>query len=137
MPRLTDVKETTLYVNDMARAVTFYRDVMGLTPLVEEDRFCALDVNGRHVLLLFVRGSSIQTAALPGGMIPPHDGTGPLHIGFSVEAAELARWEEHFNTHRVEILSNMDWPRGGRSFYFRDPDGHLLELLTPGVWATY
>jgi hypothetical protein len=21
--------------------------------------------------------------------------------------------------------------------YFRDPDGHLLELLTPGVWSTY
>ena len=41
MPQLTDVKETALYVDDMARAVAFYRDVMGLTPLVQEDRFCA------------------------------------------------------------------------------------------------
>jgi catechol 2,3-dioxygenase-like lactoylglutathione lyase family enzyme len=111
--------------------------VMGLAPLVQEERFCAFDVNGRHVLLLFVRGTSMQTAALPGGMIPPHDGAGPLHIGFSVDAGELERWEQHLNIHRVQILSSMDWPRGGRSFYFRDPDGHLLELLTPGVWTTY
>lgn len=137
MPQITDVKETALYVDDMARATSFYRDVMGLTPLVEDERFCAFDVNGRHVLLLFERGSAIQTAALPGGVIPPHDGAGPLHVAFSVDAAELARWEEHLDTHRVQILSSMDWPRGGRSLYFRDPDGHLLELLTPGVWATY
>jgi catechol 2,3-dioxygenase-like lactoylglutathione lyase family enzyme len=137
MPQLTDVKETALYVDDMSRAVAFYKDVMGLSALVEDERFCALDVNGRHVLLLFLRGSSIQTAALPGGMIPPHDGSGPLHIGFSIEPGELERWEAHFNAQRVQILSSMNWPRGGRSIYFRDPDGHLLELLTPGVWKTY
>lgn len=137
MPRLTDVKETALYVDDMPRAVAFYRDVMGLSPLVQDERFCALDVSGRHVLLLFLRGSSLETAALPGGTIPPHDGSGPLHIGFSVDAGELEQWERHFDAHRVEILSDMDWPRGGRSLYFRDPDGHLLELLTPGVWTTY
>jgi len=27
--------------------------------------------------------------------------------------------------------------RGGHSIYFRDPDGHLLELATPGLWAIY
>ena len=29
------------------------------------------------------------------------------------------------------------WSRGGHSIYFRDPDGHLVELATPGLWATY
>jgi catechol 2,3-dioxygenase-like lactoylglutathione lyase family enzyme len=29
------------------------------------------------------------------------------------------------------------WPRGGESIYFRDPDGHLVELATPGLWDNY
>src|SRR6516164_7413438 len=35
------------------------------------------------------------------------------------------------------IEGRTDWSRSGHSIYFRDPDGHLLELATPGLWATY
>ncbi|MBB4053673.1 catechol 2,3-dioxygenase-like lactoylglutathione lyase family enzyme [Devosia subaequoris] len=31
----------------------------------------------------------------------------------------------------------MAWDRGGKSLYFRDSDGHLIELGTPGIWRTY
>ena len=31
-----------------------------------------------------------QPMTTPGGTIPPHDGQGPLHIGFAVSAEELA-----------------------------------------------
>lgn len=110
---------------------------MGLTPLVEDTRFCAFDVAARHVLLLFIRGVSDQETQLPGGTIPPHDGTGPVHVGFAVDTPELPEWESHLVAHGVAILSRVSWPRGGRSVYFRDPDEHLLELLTPGVWTTY
>jgi catechol 2,3-dioxygenase-like lactoylglutathione lyase family enzyme len=54
-----------------------------------------------------------------------------------VDSKELAAWESHLLAKGVEILSRVSWPLGGRSVYFRDPDGHLLELLTPGVWSTY
>jgi catechol 2,3-dioxygenase-like lactoylglutathione lyase family enzyme len=37
----------------------------------------------------------------------------------------------------IAIESAVDWPRGGRSLYFRDPDRHLLELITPGCWSIY
>jgi catechol 2,3-dioxygenase-like lactoylglutathione lyase family enzyme len=137
MPRLTDLKETCLYVDNLARATEFYKQVLGLPPLVEDSRFCALDVAGRHVLVLFVRGSSTEGANLPGGVIPPHDGAGQIHVGFAVTAEEFPEWESHLRAHGVQILSEVSWPRGGRSVYFRDPDGHLLELLTPGVWSTY
>lgn len=137
MPTISSIKETALYVEDVDRAVRFYRDVLGLSILVQDERFCAFDVSGRHVLPLFLRGASHQTTILPGGQIPPHDGSGPIHVGFAVEAVELEAWATHLASQGVEVLSRMDWPLGGRSLYFRDPDGHLLELLTPGVWATY
>ncbi|MDF2970539.1 MAG: glyoxalase, partial [Microvirga sp.] len=38
---------------------------------------------------------------------------------------------------KIPIESRVTWPRGGTSLYFRDPDGHVLELATPGLWATY
>lgn len=137
MPRLTDLRETALYVDDLERAKRFYKEVLELKSLVEDGRFCALDVGGRSVLLLFLRRSSVADTELPGGTIPPHDGAGPVHAGFAVEAAEIAAWEAHLGANGVEIISRVSWPRGGRSVYFRDPDGHLLELLTPGVWSTY
>jgi catechol 2,3-dioxygenase-like lactoylglutathione lyase family enzyme len=137
MPKLTDLKETALYVEELDRAYAFYRDVLGLDTLVKEERFCALDVAGKHVLLLFVKGSSVETTQLPGGTIPPHDASGQIHAAFSIDASELPGWEAHLESKDVPVLGRVVWPRGGTSIYFRDPDGHLLEILTPGVWSTY
>ena len=35
----------------------------------------------------------------------------------------------------MTIEQEVDWPRGGRSFYFRDPAGNSLELATPRIWG--
>jgi catechol 2,3-dioxygenase-like lactoylglutathione lyase family enzyme len=137
MPTLTGVIETALYVDDFARAIAFYRDILGLAALNQDARFAAFDVGGRSVLLLFKRGATLETVHLPGGTIPPHDGHGPLHIAFSVTADELQEWEARLTKQGVAIEARTAWPRGGHSIYFRDPDNHLLELVTPGVWAIY
>lgn len=137
MPKLTGVIETALYVDDLGRAITFYRDILGLAALNQDARFAAFDVGGRSVLLLFKRGATLETVHLPGGTIPPHDGHGPLHIAFAVTTDELAVWETRLAEQGVAIEARTAWPRGGHSIYFRDPDNHLLELVTPGVWAIY
>jgi catechol 2,3-dioxygenase-like lactoylglutathione lyase family enzyme len=137
MPILHGVKETALYIDDMERSLRFYTQVLGLEILLRDPRLTALNVGGHHVLLLCLRGASRQDTHLEGGMIPAHDGSGPLHAGFAIDAVELAAWRERLRSHGVPIVSEFSWPRGGRSIYFHDPDGHVLELLTPGVWSTY
>jgi catechol 2,3-dioxygenase-like lactoylglutathione lyase family enzyme len=137
MPKLNRVLETALYVDDLDRAAAFYEVVLGLRRLTDDSRIKAYDVAGRSVLLLFRSGSTLETAHLPGGTIPPHDGSGALHIAFAIDAEDLAGWEKRLAEHGVVIEGRTRWQRGGESIYFRDPDGHLLELATPGLWATY
>ena len=137
MPALDGVLETSLYVDDLERAARFYEDVLRLKALTSDSRFRAYDVGGKSVLLLFKRGATLETVRMPGGTIPPHDGHGPLHIALAIPAAELAAWERRLGDHGVVIEGRTDWSRGGHSIYFRDPDGHLLELATPGLWTIY
>ena len=136
-PPLAGVLETALYVDDMERARAFYEGVLGLEPMFTDARLTAYPVGGRSALLVFRRGAATETAHLPGGTIPPHDGAGPIHLGLAIAAEDLPAWEERLRTHGVAIEGRATWRRGGTSLYFRDPDGHLLELLTPGLWAIY
>jgi catechol 2,3-dioxygenase-like lactoylglutathione lyase family enzyme len=136
-PRVTGVLETGLYVEDVARSRAFYAGLFGFPVLFEDPRLCALDVEGRAVLLLFRKGGTNETVRIPGGTIPPHGGQGELHFAFAIEADDLEPWVERLSGGGVRIESRVAWARGGVSLYFRDPDGHLVELATPGVWATY
>ncbi|QFU15759.1 VOC family protein [Microvirga thermotolerans] len=137
MPKLNGVLETALYVEDMPRARAFYENVLGLSPIFSDDRLCAFDVAGRSVLLLFRRGASLEPIVMPGGTIPPHDGSGRQHIALAVSAEDLDAWEARLGEHGIAVEGRTAWNRGGRSIYFRDPDGHLLELATPGLWPIY
>lgn len=137
MPELMGVLETSLYVNDLERSAEFYRELFDFAILVADRRMCALSVPGRGVLLLFKKGGSAQAAKLPGGTIPPHDGDGNLHVAFAIPAHALPAWEGCLEQRDIPIESRVAWPRGGTSVYFRDPDDHLIEIATPGVWKTY
>ena len=136
-PPITRVLETALYVDDVAGIVAFYRDVLGLHPLDEGSRLVPMHAGGGTVVLIFKRGATIDGLETPGGRIPPHDGTGPVHLAFAVPAESLAEWERRLVEHGVAIESHVQWPRGGRSIYFRDPAGHSVELATPGTWDVY
>jgi catechol 2,3-dioxygenase-like lactoylglutathione lyase family enzyme len=136
-PTLTAVLETVLYVEDLDRAAGFYGDVMGLGVLYGDARMRAFDVGGRGALLLFPQGGTLQPVETPGGTIPPHDGSGPAHIAFAIEQAALGDWVAHLKGNAVPLESTVTWPRGGTSLYVRDPDGHLVELATPGLWPGY
>lgn len=138
MPSLTGILETALHVADLSRSSDFYERVLELRRIGgDDDRFCVYSVADRDVLLLFKRGETSQPVATPGGVIPPHGGSGELHVAFSIAAADLTKWESRLAAHSIPIESRVTWPLGGTSVYFRDPDRHLLELATPGIWSIY
>lgn len=136
-PPLGPVLETGLYVADLEKARRFYEELLGLSLMFYDERVAAYDAAPGSVLLLFQQGTTDTPAQLPGGTIPPHDGSGRLHYAFSIAPEYLQPWRDHLATHGIVIEGEVRWPKGGVSLYFRDPDGHLVELATPGLWENY
>jgi catechol 2,3-dioxygenase-like lactoylglutathione lyase family enzyme len=130
------ILETALYCADLARTAAFYETLLDATPMLSGDRLVALDAGEGTVLLLFQRGNSsaLETA---GGLVPGHDGAGPVHLAFAIGVSELPQWERRLVDLAIQIESRVTWERGGISVYFRDPDGRSVELATPGIWPCY
>ena len=137
MPTIGGILETAIYVDDMARAAAFYEDVLGLAPMLRGERLTAYDAGQSGVLLVFRRGTSRDDIETKTGIIPGHHGEGPLHLAFKIEPDELDAWRSRLASNGTPVYSEMAWPAGGVSLYFHDPDGHVVELATPGLWANY
>jgi catechol 2,3-dioxygenase-like lactoylglutathione lyase family enzyme len=131
------ILETALYCDDVAETARFYRRLLGLTPLFESDRLVAMDGGEGTVLLLFRRGHTRGGLGTSGGFVPGHDGSGPVHLAFAIGAPDVPAWEAHMHDLGITIESRVTWAEGGTSLYFRDPEGHSVELATPGTWPTY
>jgi len=119
----------------MARAREFYEGLIGLQAGVADGRITSYRI-GDTMLLLFLRGATVQPVELPGGTIPAHDGHGPAHFAFAIGAEDFDRWRERLTENGVEIISTVRWPGSmSISLYFHDPDGHVVEMATPGLWG--
>ncbi len=136
-PPLEGVVETALYFDDLPAATAFYRDVLGLRVMSAGERLVALDAGAGTVLLLFRRGGTLEGVRWPGGLIPPHDGSGPAHVALGARREHLGAWERWLAGHGVALDGRAEWERGGRSLYFRDPGGHSVELVSPGTWENH
>jgi catechol 2,3-dioxygenase-like lactoylglutathione lyase family enzyme len=137
VPKLNGVLESPLYFDDLAGAKRFYGEVMGLEPMFEDDRLIACPIGEQSVLLMFRRGHTAEATHIRGGTVPGHEGQGIGHIAFAIGKDELPAWEAQLARHRIPIESRVDWPKGGVSLFFRDPEGNLLEVATPGLWRNY
>ncbi len=136
-PPLNGMLEYGLYVDDLAKAAEFYERVFGGRVMFENERIAALDVEGQAVLLLFKKGASVDSVPTEEGFLPSHDAEGTQHFAFAIEADDLDAWEAWLVENGVEIEGRINWERGGKSLYFRDPDQHCVEVATRGVWETY
>ncbi|HEX6115242.1 MAG TPA: VOC family protein [Geminicoccaceae bacterium] len=130
MRPIVRVLETILYVDDLDAAERFYGRVLGLE----------LDSKKRDLFVFFKCGDGMlllfePQAASTGRNVPAHGAHGPGHACFAVSERDLDGWRARLEAAGVAIEQEMDWPRGGRSFYFRDPAGNSLELATPRIWG--
>lgn len=137
-PHINGLVETALYVTDLIRSEQFYVSVLGFREIFQEkERLHALAIAPGQVLLLFRAGASTEARESGAGVIPAHDARGEIHLAFSIDAADIPAWREHLAANDVQVESEVECPRGGHSIYFRDPDRHLVELITPGCWDVY
>ena len=132
--RLTGLHHVTLISADLARTSAFYRDTLGLT-LVREAANDD-DPGARHFWFGDGQGTPgtlitfLEYPAMDEGRV----GRGSTHhVAFGVESPdELDAWRDWLRSRGVSCTDVLD--RGGlRSIYFRDPDGHILELATRAV----
>jgi len=133
-PDVNGIVESSLYVVSVARSVQFYKRIFGFEPIdtdekegvTDQTRLCALRAGDRSVLLLFKKGATEDT-----------DATGAIHVAFGIARSQLTAWEQWLANQGIAIEFRKTWKYGGKALYFRDPDGHLLEVVTPGVWSIY
>lgn len=125
----TQVKETCLYVTDLARTRAFYEGKLGLE--------CFSEAAGRHIF--FRAGSSvllcfIAEATKVDKNLPPHFGYGQQHFAFECKKEDYQAWRQKLVDADITIIQDVEWPRGGRSFYFHDPDMNVAEIVETGMW---
>jgi len=134
-PGTTGVLETSLYVDDLQTAERFYGDILGLPKI--------FTVPGRQlvfrcedsILLIFdPTHTERNQMTINGGAIPLHGTRGAGHMAFRVSKEQLNAWREHLRAKGVAIESEVSWPNGAHSIYFRDPAGNSLEFATPDIW---
>lgn len=123
------IKETCLYISDIDRAEEFYRGQLGF-PVISK-------AEGRHIF--FRAGSSvllcfIAEATKNEQVLPPHYAQGKQHIAFEVADDQYFDWKEKLTGGDIQITHEQSWKNNKSSFYFEDPDGHVLEILPPGIW---
>jgi hypothetical protein len=134
----------TLAVDDLERALAFYREGLGLdSPGVVGTEFVGDDLNpggaaamfdleGGLILSLYGRSDLAKDAGIPVG--PP--AAGEFSLGHLVPSRESvhALLARAVAAGAEATGAPHDRPQGIYSAYFRDPDGHLWEIIwNPGL----
>jgi catechol 2,3-dioxygenase-like lactoylglutathione lyase family enzyme len=114
-----------LLVEDMPRALGFYRDTLGLAVAADLGGFVELNANERFLLSLFLRSAMAESE--PAIALSPMAGQ---RAALVFEVTGLDAYCADLRAKGVEFASaEADHPEWGlRSAFLRDPDGNLLCL---------
>lgn len=131
MPALEGVLEACLYHGTSERAAveSFYGEVLGLAAVARWPDGIAFR-SGPSVLLLFDRDGLAERE----GPIAEHGSTGPGHACLRTDERGYEDWRRALEEAGIEITHEHLWEGGGRSVYFKDPAGNLLEIADRDLW---
>ncbi|PDS80622.1 VOC family protein [Rhizobium sp. L43] len=132
---LEGMLETALYASDLDRAEVFYEDVLGLEKIARGGNRHVFFRCGPGVLLIFNPEETVKPPARDALQVPPHGTTGAGHACFRVSGRNIDAMAERLKAAGVAIESEVLWPNGGRSIYFRDPAGNSLECAEAKIWG--
>ena len=116
-----ELNHIIVYAKDRRASARFLADVLGLTPEPDWSGFVPLKT-GNGVTLDFAENENVR----------------PQHCAFLVSEAEFDAALARVRRADIRFFAEFDGSGegeinhlyGGRGFYFRDPNGHLFELIT-------
>lgn len=127
--QFTQIKETCLYVKNLDETKKFYHEKLGLEVIdFVKDRHVFFRV-GTSVLLCFIPESTQNEK-----LLPTHYAKGQIHLAFEVPKKNYESMKSKILSLNIAIEHEQRWQSHYRSFYFRDPDNHLLEIVQEGMW---
>lgn len=135
-PRISVI---TLGVDDLERAVRFYRDGMGLhTPGIVGQEFehgavAFFDLQAGLKLALWPRDSLAHDVGLPRQPASATEFTLGHNLASQAEVDTLMAQARQAGAVVVKPAAATFW--GGYAGYFQDPDGHLWEAVWNPAWS--
>ncbi|MEN7546354.1 VOC family protein [Rapidithrix thailandica] len=128
--KFTRIKETCLYVQDLDRTQHFYQEVLGFDLISRAEKRHVFFRVGHSVLLCFLPEATSSDKHLP-----PHYALGKIHLAFECPEKDYEQWKVKLQQKDIAITHEHHWWGEQWSFYFEDPDGHVLEVVKPGLWG--
>ena len=140
------IVETCIYSSNLEAMKDFYVNRIGLEFASEEKGRHIFLKAGKSMLLIFnPENTRIDKSNSDG--FPLHGATTPpacIHFALEMEKEDYILSKRMLKNNKIGIEKEMSWRRGGgkeeeedekgKSIYFRDPAGNLVEFITRGNW---
>jgi len=130
-PKISSLVEIGLRVKDLATMAAFYQDVLGFQVEIAASTHIFLKI-GELSSPLGEIGHPQMLVLFDRDMTPDIHVSTLDHLAFEIPAADYDKELAKFQKQGV-VLRERSWPDSldwqARSFFFRDPEGNIIELI--------